>query len=667
MSSDLRSKHSITSGNRFLTKKSILSVESVAAIESLSTISCKSNGSIDLGSSDTSLGYPVPITECSVNCCGTTIGNASVQLTGIFKTYKSCIRKLSCSSHHTGSLCVVYVSLLENDILHLQTETDNNEFFHRPIHLSSMAPQDVYSFSDSVHHMRYCIVIRPSPKETYHLMTCSRVQRDTWLIRLKRGCSQPVALPRKVQCLTIQIGEGRKIQTKDSFLYCDVAVDHEIRGLTGSLRRMSNLFWRENFKFTDIPQVSHGLTVNLYSKNCKNDRDTIYGHVFIPVDQLNSSQGIQEEWYEVRKDTNKHRTFASLAGLGSGSTSLGELRISILLEEHQVFSLSTYQPLINVLKGFHHELIYDMARKTSDMQALARNLLRIYEGMGLTLTWIKSLIDYEVDSLTLDDANILFRGNSFFTKVIDSYMKMSGREFLEEALQFTIEKICKSGLYIEVETSRLPGTPEEEINENCRELFKHVRTIWSEIQRAKTKCPIEFRRMFGHLKSAIVKKFDLEKDTLERHHQVARYTCVSGFIFLRWICPAIISPKQFDLVQDHPDANTCRTLTLIAKCLMTLASHSTTEQNTKEVWINQLNAFIHINTNKFTDFINYVSIIVEEQDNEELPKGEDTTANYFIDLPYELAQLSRWCTEECTVNNVITKTCHSIMKKPRMN
>ena len=61
---------------------------------------------------------------------------------------------------------------------------------------------------------------------------------------------------------------------------------------------------------------------------------------------------------------------------------------------------------------------------------------------------------------------------------------------------------------------------------NCSELFSHVRSIWSGIQRAKTKCPIELRRIFGHLQSAIVKKFDLGKETLDRHHQVARYTCV---------------------------------------------------------------------------------------------------------------------------------------------
>lgn len=47
------------------------------------------------------------------------------------------------------------------------------------------------------------------------------------------------------------------------------------------------------------------------------------------------------------------------------------------------------------------------------------------------------------------------RGNSFFTKVLDNYMKMSGKEFLEEALQHTIEKICKFGLHIEVSIGKI--------------------------------------------------------------------------------------------------------------------------------------------------------------------------------------------------------------------
>lgn len=33
-----------------------------------------------------------------------------------------CINKVSCTSHHTGTLCTLHVSLFENGVLHLQTE-----------------------------------------------------------------------------------------------------------------------------------------------------------------------------------------------------------------------------------------------------------------------------------------------------------------------------------------------------------------------------------------------------------------------------------------------------------------------------------------------------------------------------------------------------------------
>lgn len=53
---------------------------------------------------------------------------------------------------------------------------------------------------------------------------------------------------------------------------------------------------------------------------------------------------------------------------------------------------------------------------------------------------------------------------------------------------------------------------------------------------------------------------------------------------------------------DHPDTKTCRTLTLIAKCLMTLASHSTIEQNAKEPWMVRLNEFVQVRFYKSTFF-----------------------------------------------------------------
>lgn len=120
--------------------------------------------------------------------------------------------------------------------------------------------------------------------------------------------------------------------------------------------------------------------------------------IHLPVAGIDTGYTMQEEWHEIKRE-NKQRTFASLASLGTNNISYGQIRVGILLEQFQVYSLDYYQPLINTLAEFRHDIIYEIARKSVDIQTLAKCLLRIYEGMGMTLTWIKSLIDYEVSCL----------------------------------------------------------------------------------------------------------------------------------------------------------------------------------------------------------------------------------------------------------------------------
>ncbi|KAF7723681.1 hypothetical protein EC973_001772 [Apophysomyces ossiformis] len=357
-------------------------------------------------------------------------------------------------------------------------------------------------------------------------------ERDRWLVSLKLCCVPDIVadmdhtkamnrfMYRHGRTLTVRILEGRQfnIANKDcshNELFCEVTVDNEKRAITGKLAKTATPFWREDFAFP------RGITINVMNKNSKSDRESRIGSVFVPASQIGLGV-MHEEWYDIRKES-KHRTFASFASLGYAQAygTGGELRIGTKLEDQIVLPFYRYSELVKLLRELDNDAIYDMVRKAPSVEGLAANLVRIYEGLGMAVPWIKSLIDYEVSSLNSEDANILFRGNSLLTKVMDVYMKMVGKEYLDEAIGGTVRTLCIAKIHIEVDLARL--TKSGSLNDHCDRLFRYVQTTWRTIEISHSKFPLELRAIFGYLQSAVIKKFKLDDHNSQ---QAARYTCV---------------------------------------------------------------------------------------------------------------------------------------------
>lgn len=219
---------------------------------------------------------------------------------------------------------------------------------------------------------------------------------------------------------------------------------------------------------------------------------------------------------------------------------------------------------------------------TSDLRRLASTLLKIFQVAGKATDWLMSLAEAEIDGpykdppmhkfmseltysdqeqegehnrretkATLMDANILFRGNSLLTKALDAHMKRLGRDYLDETLGSHLKKIADEDIYCEVDPLKIER--QEDLGKNWKSLLSVTRAMWQAIYSSPQRCPMELRRILQHIRLCVEDRYGEVLKTI-------RYSSVSGFLFLRFFCPAVLNPKLFGLLKgmemsssDNPD------------------------------------------------------------------------------------------------------------------
>ncbi|KAG8504622.1 RasGAP-activating-like protein 1 [Galemys pyrenaicus] len=387
---------------------------------------------------------------------------------------------------------------------------------------------------------------------------------------------------------------------------------------TSTIKKTRFPHWDEVLELREVPGAPAPLRVELWDWDMVGKNDFL-GMVEFPPQVL--QQNPPSGWFRLLP-------FPRAEEDSRGN--LGALRLKVRLSEDRVLPSQHYQPLRALLvesvlgpaEGPGPPLLPPVLTQEDAVsplavleeltlgdcrQDLATKLVKLFLGQGLTRPFLDYLTRREVARTT--DPNTLFRSNSLASKSMEQFMKLVGMPYLHEVLKPVINRVFEEKKYMELDPCKMDlgrsrrisfkGAPSEEhVRETSLGLLTgYLGPIVDAIVDSVERCPPTMRLIFKQLHQRVEERFP------RAEHKDVKYLAISGFLFLRFFAPAILTPKLFDLREQHADPQTSRSLLLLAKAVQTIGNLGQQLGQGKELWMAPLHPFLLQSISRVRDFL----------------------------------------------------------------
>ncbi|KAI7901256.1 uncharacterized protein BX663DRAFT_515416 [Cokeromyces recurvatus] len=256
-----------------------------------------------------------------------------------------------------------------------------------------------------------------------------------------------------------------------------------------------------------------------------------------------------------------------------------------------------YEKLIDILVQDDLNIALTLCEvcASSDIDDVANVLLACFASRNKTMVLLKAVIEKEVENT--ENETDLFRKTSIATRLLSVYAKNNGTDYVRSVLLPVFQKLSerpREEKCFELDPSKIGHN--EDVNKNRQNVVEVTEMFLDAICNSVDKAPYSFREICHFILIAVREQFP-----------EAKYTAVGSFIFLRFFCPAIVSPETEGLVKNTASISRemRRGFLIATKVIQNLANNVLF--GAKETFMIVLNDFLTSNIYKVASFLREIS------------------------------------------------------------